>query len=97
MTCYKLHPVYNKCLQIRPYILHPGDLRKIKTYFCIKELSVEGRDERFPFPIQERFSVLLFSPVSWEVSHLNVFERLSCHFTNMSYFDFACDISLLNY
>lgn len=87
MSFNKLHPVYMKCLQIHPNILHPSDLRKINTYFCIKELSVEGRDERFPFPIQERFSVLLFSPVSWEVSY---------HFMNMSYFDFAWDIRLPN-
>jgi hypothetical protein len=34
---------------------------------------VEERDERFPFPPQERFSVLLFSPVSWEVSPKQTF------------------------
>lgn len=29
---------------------------------------MEERDDRFPFPAQERFSILLFSPVSWEVN-----------------------------
>lgn len=33
-----------------------------------KEHSVEERDERFPLPMQDRFSIMLFSPVSWEVS-----------------------------
>lgn len=32
-----------------------------------KEHSVEERDERFPLPMQDKFSVMLFSPVSWEV------------------------------
>lgn len=32
-----------------------------------KELSEEERSDRFPLPLQERFSILLFSPVSWEV------------------------------
>jgi hypothetical protein len=34
----------------------------------LQELTVEERDGRFPFPAQEHFSILLFSPVSWEVN-----------------------------
>ncbi|PSN32102.1 Cleavage and polyadenylation specificity factor subunit 1 [Blattella germanica] len=48
-----------------------------------KELTVEERDDRFPFPAQERFSVLLFSPVSWEVipntkMELEEWEHVTC-------------------
>ncbi|XP_046387222.1 cleavage and polyadenylation specificity factor subunit 1 isoform X1 [Ischnura elegans] len=48
-----------------------------------KELSVEERGERFPYPLQERFSVLLFSPVSWEVipntkMDLEEWEHVTC-------------------
>lgn len=48
-----------------------------------KELSVEERDDRFPYPLQERFSVLLFSPVSWEVipntkMELDDWEHVTC-------------------
>lgn len=31
-----------------------------------KELATEERDDRFPWPNQDSFSVQLFSPVSWE-------------------------------
>ena len=31
-----------------------------------KELFVEERDERFPLPLLDSFSIQLFSPVSWE-------------------------------
>ncbi|RZF44304.1 hypothetical protein LSTR_LSTR006854 [Laodelphax striatellus] len=48
-----------------------------------KELSEEDRGDRFPFPVQERFSVLLFSPVSWEVipntkTDLEDWEHVTC-------------------
>lgn len=48
-----------------------------------KELTVEERDDRFPFPPQERFSILLFSPVSWEVipntkMELEEWEHVTC-------------------
>ncbi|KAK4873313.1 hypothetical protein RN001_015342 [Aquatica leii] len=32
-----------------------------------KELSIEDKGERFPYPPQEKFSIMLFSPVSWEI------------------------------
>lgn len=32
-----------------------------------KEHTVEERDDRFPLPVQQKFSIVLFSPVSWEV------------------------------
>ncbi|XP_067007220.1 cleavage and polyadenylation specificity factor subunit 1 isoform X2 [Anabrus simplex] len=48
-----------------------------------KELTVEERNDRFPLPLQERFSVLLFSPVSWEVipntkMELEEWEHVTC-------------------
>ncbi|XP_045761794.1 cleavage and polyadenylation specificity factor subunit 1 isoform X1 [Maniola jurtina] len=32
-----------------------------------KEKSTENKGDRFPYPLQDRFSVMLFSPVSWEI------------------------------
>ncbi|KAL0274118.1 UNVERIFIED_CONTAM: hypothetical protein PYX00_006618 [Menopon gallinae] len=48
-----------------------------------KEHSVEERDERFPLPMQDRFSIMLFSPVSWEVipntkMDLDEWEHVTC-------------------
>ncbi|XP_039280662.1 cleavage and polyadenylation specificity factor subunit 1 isoform X2 [Nilaparvata lugens] len=48
-----------------------------------KELTEEDRGDRFPYPHQERFSVLLFSPVSWEVipntkTDLDEWEHVTC-------------------
>ncbi|KAK3924905.1 Cleavage and polyadenylation specificity factor subunit 1 [Frankliniella fusca] len=52
-------------------------------YFNKKELSEEERGERFPLPLQEHFSILLFSPVSWEVIpntriELDDWEHVTC-------------------
>ncbi|XP_065344117.1 cleavage and polyadenylation specificity factor subunit 1 [Cloeon dipterum] len=48
-----------------------------------KELVSEKRSERFPLPSVPRFSLLLFSPVSWEVipntkTELDEWEHVSC-------------------
>ncbi|XP_063236950.1 cleavage and polyadenylation specificity factor subunit 1 [Bacillus rossius redtenbacheri] len=48
-----------------------------------KELTIEERNERFSLPLQERFSVLLFSPVSWEIipntkMELDEWEHVTC-------------------
>ncbi|KAF4518485.1 hypothetical protein B566_EDAN006490 [Ephemera danica] len=48
-----------------------------------KELSIEKRNDRFPFPHVQRFSILLFSPVSWEVipntsMELDEWEHVTC-------------------
>ncbi|KAJ8922195.1 hypothetical protein NQ315_004132 [Exocentrus adspersus] len=48
-----------------------------------KELSIEDKGDRFPYPIQERFSVCLFSPVSWDVIpntkiDLDEWEHVTC-------------------
>ncbi|GJQ66350.1 putative mRNA cleavage protein, partial [Trypoxylus dichotomus] len=48
-----------------------------------KELSIEDRGDRFPYPPQEKFSVMLFSPVSWDVIpntkiDLEEWEHINC-------------------
>lgn len=48
-----------------------------------KELSEEDKGDRFPYPPQERFSLMLFSPVSWEVIpntkiDLDEWEHVNC-------------------
>nr|CAH7722934.1 unnamed protein product [Callosobruchus chinensis] len=48
-----------------------------------KELSVEDKGDRFPYPIQEKFSLCLFSPVSWDIIpntklDLDEWEHVTC-------------------
>ncbi|XP_049880956.1 cleavage and polyadenylation specificity factor subunit 1 [Pectinophora gossypiella] len=48
-----------------------------------KEKSAENKGDRFPYPMQERFSVMLFSPVSWEIIpntriELDEWEHVTC-------------------
>ncbi|XP_063911072.1 cleavage and polyadenylation specificity factor subunit 1 [Zophobas morio] len=48
-----------------------------------KELSVEDKGDRFPYPLQEKFSLMLFSPVSWDVIpntriDLDEWEHVNC-------------------
>ncbi|CAK1589446.1 unnamed protein product [Parnassius mnemosyne] len=48
-----------------------------------KERAHENKGDRFPYPMQERFSVMLFSPVSWEVIpntqiELDEWEHVTC-------------------
>jgi cleavage and polyadenylation specificity factor subunit 1 len=48
-----------------------------------KELSIEDKGDRFPYPLQEKFSLMLFSPVSWDVIpntkiDLDEWEHVNC-------------------
>ncbi|XP_057671339.1 cleavage and polyadenylation specificity factor subunit 1 [Diorhabda carinulata] len=48
-----------------------------------KELSVEDKGDRFPYPAQELFSICLFSPVSWDIIpntklDLDEWEHVNC-------------------
>ncbi|KAM3957206.1 cleavage and polyadenylation specificity factor subunit 1 [Aphomia sociella] len=48
-----------------------------------KEKSTENKGDRFPYPMQERFCVTLFSPVSWEIIpntriELDEWEHVTC-------------------
>lgn len=40
-----------------------------------KELSLEERDDRFPYPHVEKFAIQLISPVTWEVSNTRLLKR----------------------
>lgn len=59
-------------LESKTYCLVTSSSEPSNEYFRFngedKEHSVEERDERFPMPMQDKFSIMLFSPVSWEVS-----------------------------
>lgn len=48
-----------------------------------KELTIEDRGDRFPYPPQEQFCLVLFSPVSWEIIpntkiELDEWEHVTC-------------------
>ncbi|CAH1107318.1 unnamed protein product [Psylliodes chrysocephalus] len=48
-----------------------------------KELSIEDKGDRFPYPPQELFSICLFSPVSWDIIpntkiDLDEWEHVNC-------------------
>ncbi|CAG9764667.1 unnamed protein product [Ceutorhynchus assimilis] len=48
-----------------------------------KELTIEDRGDRFPYPHQEKFSLMLFSPVSWDIIpntkiDLDEWEHVTC-------------------
>ena len=51
-------------------LLIPCFCRKIRFNGDDKELSLEERDDRFPYPHVEKFAIQLISPVTWEVSVL---------------------------
>uniref|UniRef100_A0A1B6G369 Cleavage and polyadenylation specificity factor subunit 1 n=3 Tax=Proconiini TaxID=565685 RepID=A0A1B6G369_9HEMI len=74
-------------LESKTYCLVTSTAEPTNEYYKFngedKELSIEERDERFPLPVQERFSVLLFSPVSWEIipntkMELEDWEHVTC-------------------
>ncbi|XP_054282084.1 cleavage and polyadenylation specificity factor subunit 1-like, partial [Macrosteles quadrilineatus] len=74
-------------LESKTYCLVTSTAETTNQYYKFngedKELSIEERDDRFPLPVQERFSVLLFSPVSWEIipntkMELEDWEHVTC-------------------
>lgn len=59
----------------------------LKSYYKFngedKEFTEEERDERFVYPVQEQFSIALFSPVSWDTVpnskfDLDEWEHVTC-------------------
>ena len=54
-----------------PRSLFPGLVTRCLCRFRFtgddKELSVEDRGDRFPYPYQKVYTIQLYSPVSWEV------------------------------
>ncbi|XP_017784844.1 PREDICTED: cleavage and polyadenylation specificity factor subunit 1 isoform X1 [Nicrophorus vespilloides] len=58
-------------LESKTYCLITSTSESSTSYYKFngedKELSVEDKGKRYPYPQQEKFSIMLFSPVSWEV------------------------------
>lgn len=74
-------------LESKTYCLIASTSTASTTYYKFngedKELSSEDKGDRFPYPMQERFSVMLFSPVSWEIIpntkiELDEWEHVTC-------------------
>ncbi|KAL1123917.1 hypothetical protein AAG570_001687 [Ranatra chinensis] len=74
-------------LESKTYCIVTSNAEPTKEYYKFngedKELSVEEKDDRFPYPMTEKFSVVLFSPVSWEVipntkMDLDDWEHVTC-------------------
>ncbi|VVD01045.1 unnamed protein product [Leptidea sinapis] len=74
-------------LESKTYCLVTSVSQPTTTYYKFngedKEKSTENKGDRFPYPMAERFSVMLFSPVSWEVIpntrvELDEWEHVTC-------------------
>ncbi|KAI5632707.1 CPSF A subunit region domain-containing protein [Phthorimaea operculella] len=74
-------------LESKTYCLVASTSSPTQTYYKFngedKEKSTENKGDRFPYPQQERFSVMLFSPVSWEIIpntkiELDEWEHVTC-------------------
>ncbi|XP_018335377.1 cleavage and polyadenylation specificity factor subunit 1 [Agrilus planipennis] len=74
-------------LESKTYCIVTSASEPSKQYYKFngedKELSVEDRGDRFPYPLQEKFSIMLFSPVSWDVipntrMDLDEWEHITC-------------------
>ncbi|XP_053620009.1 cleavage and polyadenylation specificity factor subunit 1 [Plodia interpunctella] len=74
-------------LESKTYCLVASVSNPSQTYYKFngedKEKSTENKGDRFPYPHVERFSVMLFSPVSWEVIpgsriELDEWEHVTC-------------------
>lgn len=74
-------------LESKTYCIALSQQRYTNIYYKFngedKELSIEERDDRFPLPFQDFFSIVLFSPVSWEVipntkTDLEDWEHVTC-------------------
>ncbi|XP_061384693.1 cleavage and polyadenylation specificity factor subunit 1 [Danaus plexippus] len=74
-------------LESRTYCLVSSVSQSTHSYYKFngedKEKSNENKGDRFPYPMMERFSIMLFSPVSWEVIpntriELDEWEHVTC-------------------
>ncbi|XP_014260039.1 cleavage and polyadenylation specificity factor subunit 1 [Cimex lectularius] len=74
-------------LESKTYCIVTSVAEPTKEYYKFngedKELAVEDKDDRFPFPLAEKFSISLFSPVSWEIipntrMELDDWEHVTC-------------------
>lgn len=58
-------------------------ITRTNSYRLSKEFTEEERSDRFLYPVQEQFSIVLFSPVSWETIpntkiELDQWEHVTC-------------------
>ncbi|XP_050311770.1 LOW QUALITY PROTEIN: cleavage and polyadenylation specificity factor subunit 1 [Anthonomus grandis grandis] len=74
-------------LETKTYCLVTSLAEPSQTYYRFngedKELTLEDKGEKFPYPLQESFSLCLFSPVSWDVIpntkiDLDEWEHVTC-------------------
>lgn len=74
-------------LESKTYCVITSTAEPLKSYYRFngedKEFTEEERSDRFPFPIQEQFCIVLFSPVSWETIpntkiELDQWEHVTC-------------------
>ncbi|XP_063370441.1 cleavage and polyadenylation specificity factor subunit 1 [Cydia amplana] len=74
-------------MESKTYCLVASTAQSTQTYYKFngedKEQSQENKGDRFPYPMLERFSVCLFSPVSWEIIpntniELDEWEHVTC-------------------
>lgn len=74
-------------LESRTYCLVASTSQPTTVYYKFngedKEKSAENKGDRFPYPMLDRFSVMLFSPVSWEIIpntkiELDEWEHVTC-------------------
>ncbi|XP_051173959.1 cleavage and polyadenylation specificity factor subunit 1 [Leptopilina boulardi] len=74
-------------LESKTYCVITSTGEPLKSYYRFngedKEFTEEERSDRFPFPIQEQFCIVLFSPVSWETIpntkiELDQWEHVTC-------------------
>ncbi|XP_046618438.1 cleavage and polyadenylation specificity factor subunit 1 [Neodiprion virginianus] len=74
-------------LESKTYCVITSIAEPLKSYYKFngedKEYTEEERDERFLYPAQDQFSIVLFSPVSWETIpntkiELDQWEHVTC-------------------
>ncbi|KAJ0171666.1 hypothetical protein K1T71_012429 [Dendrolimus kikuchii] len=74
-------------LESKTYCLVASTSTPTTTYYKFngedKESSTENKGDRFPYPMQDKFFVTLFSPVSWEIIpntkiELEEWEHVTC-------------------
>ncbi|XP_072946288.1 cleavage and polyadenylation specificity factor subunit 1 [Epargyreus clarus] len=74
-------------VESRTYCLVASAATPTNSYYRFngedKEKYTDTKGDRFPYPMQEKFSVMLFSPVSWEVIpntriELDEWEHVTC-------------------
>ncbi|CAB0028580.1 unnamed protein product [Trichogramma brassicae] len=74
-------------LESKTYCVVTSVAEPLNSYYKFngedKEFTEEERDERFVYPVQEQFSIVLFSPVSWDAIpntkiDLDPWEHVTC-------------------